>query len=52
MQDRNILNVVHVPSENNLADLFTKILPKATFIRLRDQLMHRLPSKMRDNSKE
>ena len=29
----------YVPSEENLADLFTKILPPALFERLRDQLM-------------
>ena len=39
LRDRNIMLPAYVPSEENLADLFTKILPPALFERLRDQLM-------------
>ena len=31
---------VHIPTKDNLADIFTKILPSGDFIRLRDQLLH------------
>ena len=34
-------NPVHVPTADNLADILTKILKPATFIKLRDQLMFR-----------
>ena len=39
LRDRNICTPVHIPSEDNLADIFTKILPRPTFIRLRDQIL-------------
>jgi len=51
LRNRNILKVAHVPSAHNLADLFTKILPKATFTQLRDQIFKPLPSKMRAQHK-
>ena len=40
LRDKDICRPVHVPSADNLADIFTKILPVDTFIRLRDRLMH------------
>ena len=39
LRDKNILCPVHVDTNNNLADLFTKILPKGDFQRLRDSMM-------------
>ena len=38
LRDKGIMNA-HVPTGENLADLFTKILPPVTFLRLRDLLM-------------
>ena len=40
LRDRNICVPVHVTSKNNLADLFTKILPVHDFQRLRDRIMY------------
>ena len=40
LRDRNICTPVHVDSKDNLADLFTKILPEKDFVRLRAKLMH------------
>ena len=42
LRDRDICTPVHVDSKDNLADLFTKILPERDFVRLRDCLMHEL----------
>ena len=39
LRDKNILCPVHVDTHDNLADLFTKILPKGDFQRLRDSMM-------------
>ena len=39
LRDKNILCPVHVDTSDNLADLFTKILPKGDFQRLRDSMM-------------
>ena len=36
----SLVKPLHVPSEDNLADIFTKILDKPTFINLRDRLLH------------
>jgi hypothetical protein len=47
LRNKNIVKAQHVPSEHNLADIFTKILPKSTFIRLRDQLLKPLPAALR-----
>ena len=41
IRDKSILKPVHVESALNLADLFTKILDRATFERLRDRMMVR-----------
>jgi len=40
LRNKDIIETAHVPSEDNLADMFTKILPTNTFKRLRDQMMH------------
>ena len=40
LRNKNVCNTVHIPSKDNLADIFTKILPSGDFIRLRDQLLH------------
>ena len=39
LRDRDICTPVHVDSKDNLADMFTKILPETDFIRLRSKLM-------------
>ena len=39
LRDRQLLTVRHIPSKENLSDLFTKILDKAVFTYLRDQCM-------------
>ena len=39
LRDKGIMKPAHVPIGENLADLFTKILPPVTFLRLRDLLM-------------
>ena len=44
LRNHSIINPVYVPSEENLADIFTKILDAATFIRLRDRMMFRRSS--------
>ena len=43
LRDKSVCNPVHIPTKDNLADLFTKILPLGDFIRLRDQLLHPAP---------
>jgi hypothetical protein len=40
LRNRDLCNPVHIPSVDNLADLFTKILPRPVFIKLRDQLLY------------
>ena len=40
LRDRSVCTLKHIPTEDDLADLFTKILPVGTFTRLRDQLLH------------
>ena len=40
LRNKNVCNTVHIPTKENLADIFTKILPSGDFIRLRDQLLH------------
>ena len=39
LRDKNVMEPIYVNTKENLADLFTKILPKATFEYLRDQMM-------------
>ena len=41
LRNKSIIETKHVKSEENLADLFRKILDEATFTRLRDRIMHR-----------
>jgi len=43
LRDKNIVIPKHVPTLDNLADLFTKILPEVTFVGLRDRMMIPLP---------
>ena len=43
LRDKNISEPVHVPTEFNLADLFTKILPPHRFKLLRDRCLYRVP---------
>jgi histone deacetylase 1/2 len=43
LRDKLIVIPQHVPTIDNLADLFTKILPTPTFIRLRNRMMKQLP---------
>ena len=40
VRNKTVFKTVHIPTKNNLADIFTKILPSGDFIRLRDQLLH------------
>ena len=47
LRRKDIVKAQHVPSEHNLADIFTKILPKSTFTRLRDQLLKPLPAELK-----
>ena len=37
--EEGILEISHVPTENNLADIFTKPLTTEVFVRLRDAIM-------------
>ena len=46
LRDRSIIIPKHVPTADNLADLFTKILCPSIFIRLRDRIMRRLPDRI------
>ena len=41
LRNKSLIKPMHVPSEDNLADIFTKILDKPTFINLRDRLLHK-----------
>ena len=43
LRDRDIIHPVHVPSKENPADFFTKILTPQTFEYLRDRFMHPIP---------
>lgn len=43
LRDSAIITPKHVTSADNLADLFTKILPASTFVRLRNRMMRQLP---------
>ena len=44
LRNRNIMVPKHVPTKENLADLFTKILDRETFTKLRDYIMHPHPA--------
>ena len=39
LRDKSIVDPVWIPTKDNLAGLFTKILPLQDFIRLRDQML-------------
>ena len=39
----NTIQLSHVPSRHQLADIFTKVLPAPTFTALRDSLMTHAP---------
>ena len=45
LRDRNIIIPVHIDTEINLADIFTKILSKGEFKRLRTLYMVRMPDR-------
>ncbi len=42
LRDREICTPVHVDTKDNLADIFTKILPEKDFTRLRNRLMYNM----------
>ena len=44
LRDKSILHPIYVESKENVADLFTKILPSFDFTRLRDKIMRSLSS--------
>ena len=44
LRNKALIKPVHVPSEDNLADIFTKILPRTVFANLRDRMMHKKPA--------
>jgi len=44
LRDKNIMLPVHVPTEDNLADILTKIMPVLIFERIRNRMMFRKPS--------
>ena len=41
LRNKNIIKPIHVDTKDSLADLFTKILPKNDFIRMRNKMMYR-----------
>jgi hypothetical protein len=43
LKSRNIIDVEHVPTKNNVADILTKPLAKVTHNFLRDAFMARQP---------
>ena len=42
LRNKNVIRTKHVKSENNLADIFTKILDQDTFERLRNRMMYKM----------
>ena len=44
LRNKSIIETIHVPSSDNLADLFTKILPEPDFVRMRNRIMVRRSS--------
>jgi hypothetical protein len=44
LRDSNICTPSYVPTELNLADILTKILPAPKFQTLRDRMLHRVPT--------
>ena len=51
LRAHGLVRTVHVPSEDNLADFFTKILDEDTFLRHRDTMMVKLPADKRGNAR-
>ena len=42
LHNKNIVKVEHVPTKENLADIFTKILDKSTFEYLRSKILRKM----------
>ena len=40
LRNKSVMYAVHVNTNDNLADLFTKILSAPKFVELRDQMMY------------
>ena len=49
LRDRNIMAPAHVGTSENIADIFTKILTRPTFQRLRGMLMRDAPQQSPSN---
>ena len=49
LRNKDLFIATYVPTEENLADLFTKILPKAVFTYLRDKVLKPLPETIQAN---
>ena len=43
LRDKSIIKPQHVDTKDNLADIFTKILPPKTFVSLRNKFMIQVP---------
>ena len=50
LRDKSIMTPAHINTKDNLADLFTKILDKETFIKLRDTIMYPHPASQQKNA--
>ena len=46
LRDHNIMTPVHVNTHDNLADIFTKVLDKPTFTKLRNMMLSTLPNSL------
>ena len=44
MRDKNLIRAVHIDTKLNLADLFTKVVDRDTFIRMRNELFRPKPT--------
>ena len=51
LRDKKVIIPKHVTTDDNLADMFTKILPAHRFIELRDQLMVTRPTTEAERAK-
>ena len=45
-QEAGVVELRHVGTDRNIADMFTKVLPRERFLRLRDLALGRTPEKM------